>query len=144
MGDPRYQHPMGIANQRLDWLVVVVIACSDGSTTIQIIAFFRDFEAFESLKAKVYPVIVNDKANKGTIRMWAPGCSTGEETYSLAMTLFEFLGDKAANFQIQIFGTDLNEKGIEKAVGLAVGLCPVSRKMHDSSKAQRLGGALAI
>jgi two-component system CheB/CheR fusion protein len=82
---------------------------------IPVTSFFRDFEAFESLKAKVYPVIVNDKANKGTIRMWAPGCSTGEETYSLAMTLLEFLGDKAANFQIQIFGTDLNEKGIEKA-----------------------------
>jgi two-component system, chemotaxis family, CheB/CheR fusion protein len=47
--------------------------------------------------------------------MWAPGCSTGEETYSLAMTLLEFLGDKAASFQVQIFGTDLNEKGIQKA-----------------------------
>ena len=47
--------------------------------------------------------------------MWAPGCSTGEETYSLAMTLLEFLGDKAPSFQVQIFGTDLNEKGIEKA-----------------------------
>ena len=47
--------------------------------------------------------------------MWAPGCSTGEETYSLAMTLLEFLDDKAATFQVQIFGTDLNEKGIQKA-----------------------------
>src|SRR5271154_1277267 len=47
--------------------------------------------------------------------MWAPGCSTGEETYSLAMTLLEFLDDKAANFQVQIFGTDLNENGIQKA-----------------------------
>jgi len=51
--------------------------------------------------------------------MWAPGCSTGEETYSLAMTLLEFLGDKAPSFQVQVFGTDLNEKGIERArVGL--------------------------
>ena len=44
-----------------------------------------------------------------------PGCSTGEETYSLAMTLLEFLGDRASSFQVQIFGTDLNEKGIQKA-----------------------------
>jgi len=82
---------------------------------IPVTSFFRDFEAFEALKTQVYPAIVKDKGNKGTIRMWAPGCSTGEETYSLAMTLLEFLGDRASSFQVQIFGTDLNEKGIQKA-----------------------------
>ncbi|HET7150674.1 MAG TPA: chemotaxis protein CheB [Candidatus Acidoferrum sp.] len=82
---------------------------------IPVTSFFRDLEAFEALKSQVYPAIVKDKLNKGTIRMWAPGCSTGEETYSLAMTLLEFLGDKAASYQIQIFGTDVNEKGIQKA-----------------------------
>lgn len=82
---------------------------------IPVTSFFRDFEAFEALKSQVYPAIVKDKASKGAIRMWAPGCSTGEETYSLAITLLEFLGDRASSFQIQIFGTDLNEKGIEKA-----------------------------
>ena len=86
---------------------------------IPVTSFFRDFEAFEALKTQVYPGIVKDKGNKSAIRIWAPGCSTGEETYSLAMTLLEFLGDKAPSFQVQIFGTDLNEKGIEKArVGL--------------------------
>lgn len=82
---------------------------------IPVTSFFRDFEAFEALKTQVYPAIVKDKSNKGTIRMWAPGCSTGEETYSLAMTLLEFLGDRASSFQVQIFGTDLNDKGIQKA-----------------------------
>ena len=82
---------------------------------IPVTSFFRDFDAFESLKTRVYPDIVKDKGNKGTIRMWSPGCSTGEETYSLAMTLLEFLGDRAASFQVQIFGTDLNEKSIQKA-----------------------------
>ena len=82
---------------------------------IPVTSFFRDFEAFEALKVQVYPTIVKDKSNKDAIRMWAPGCSTGEETYSLAMTLLEFLGDKASGFHVQIFGTDLNEKGIEKA-----------------------------
>jgi two-component system CheB/CheR fusion protein len=82
---------------------------------IPVTSFFRDLEAFEALKSTVYPAMVKDKGNKGTIRMWAPGCSTGEETYSLAMTLLEFLGDKASSFQVQIFGTDLNEKGIQKA-----------------------------
>src|SRR5580658_6519594 len=55
MGDPRYQHPMGVANQRFDWLVVVVVACSDGSTTIQIIAFFRHFEHY--LGARLHPLL---------------------------------------------------------------------------------------
>ncbi len=82
---------------------------------IPVTSFFRDFETFEALKAHVYPAIVKDKTNKGTIRMWAPGCSTGEETYSLAITLLEFLGEKASSFQVQIFGTDLNEKNIQKA-----------------------------
>jgi two-component system, chemotaxis family, CheB/CheR fusion protein len=82
---------------------------------IPVTSFFRDFEAFEELKKAAYPVMLKDKGTKGVIRMWAPGCSTGEETYSLAMTLLEFLGDKASSYQIQIFGTDLNEKGIHKA-----------------------------
>ena len=56
---------------------------------ISVTSFFRDFEAFEALKSDAYPAIVKDKANKGSIRMWAPGCSTGEETYSLAITLLE-------------------------------------------------------
>jgi two-component system CheB/CheR fusion protein len=82
---------------------------------IPVTSFFRDFEAFEALKTQVYPAIVKEKGNNGTIRMWAPGCSTGEETYSLAMTLLEFLGDRASSYQVQIFGTDLNDKGIQKA-----------------------------
>jgi two-component system, chemotaxis family, CheB/CheR fusion protein len=82
---------------------------------IPVTSFFRDFEAFEALKSAIYPAIVMDKSSNRTIRIWAPGCSTGEETYSLAMTLLEFLGDKAASYQIQVFGTDLNEKGIQKA-----------------------------
>ncbi|MFC5862152.1 chemotaxis protein CheB [Acidicapsa dinghuensis] len=82
---------------------------------IPVTSFFRDFEAFETLKTQVFPAIVKDKGNKGVIRIWAPGCSTGEETYSLAMILLECLGDRASSFQVQIFGTDLNDKSIQKA-----------------------------
>ena len=52
---------------------------------ISITSFFRDFEAFEALKTQVFPAIVKDKGNKGTTRMWAPGCSMGEGNYSLAI-----------------------------------------------------------
>ncbi|MGH9451114.1 MAG: CheR family methyltransferase [Terriglobia bacterium] len=82
---------------------------------IPVTTFFRDLEAFASLKNKVFPAIIKDKTNRGKIRIWAPGCSTGDETYSLAMLLLEFLGDRASSFEIQLFGTDVNEAGIEKA-----------------------------
>ena len=82
---------------------------------IPVTSFFRDPQAFEALKSSVFPAILKDKSTKGTIRIWAPGCSTGEETYSLAMAFLEFLGAQAPSFQIQLFGTDANERGIEKA-----------------------------
>lgn len=82
---------------------------------IPVTSFFRDLEAFESLKKKVFPAILKDKSSKGSIRIWVPGCSTGEETYSLAILLLEYLGDKASSYLVQLFGTDANERGIEKA-----------------------------
>ncbi|MGH9715574.1 MAG: chemotaxis protein CheB [Candidatus Acidiferrales bacterium] len=82
---------------------------------IPVTSFFRDLEAFEALKGKVFPAILKDKSARGAIRIWDPGCSTGEETYSLAMVLLEFLGDQISNLEIQLFGTDANERGIEKA-----------------------------
>ncbi|HEX8817852.1 MAG TPA: chemotaxis protein CheB [Terriglobales bacterium] len=100
---------------------------------IPVTSFFRDLEAFESLKSKVLPAILKDKSSKDSIRIWAPGCSTGEETYSLAIILLEFLGDKAAGYQIQLFGTDANEQGIEQARS---GIYP-ERIVHEMS-AERL------
>ena len=82
---------------------------------IPVTSFFRDAEALESLKSKVFSAIVKDKTNNATIRIWVPGCSTGEEVYSLAIILLEFLGDRASSYLIQMFGTDVNEKAIEKA-----------------------------
>ena len=82
---------------------------------INVTSFFRDLDAFEALKKRIYPAILKHKGENRSIRMWVPGCSTGEETYSLAITLLEFLGDRANDFQIQLFGTDINEKGIQKA-----------------------------
>ena len=82
---------------------------------IPVTSFFRDPEAFETLKTTVFPAFLKDKSNRGNIRIWAPGCSTGEETYSLAIALLEFLGARAPSFHVQIFGTDANERGIDKA-----------------------------
>ena len=81
---------------------------------IPVTEFFRNPEVFEDLTNTVYPAIVGEKA-KGTLRIWAVACSSGEEVYSLAITLMEFLGARADSLRIQIFGTDINEKGIAKA-----------------------------
>jgi two-component system CheB/CheR fusion protein len=82
---------------------------------IRVTQFFRDPEAFEALKEKVFPVLIKDRAAAATIRIWVAGCSTGEEVYSLAMALLEFLEEKKANFPIKILATDLNEAALEKA-----------------------------
>ncbi|HEV2465243.1 MAG TPA: CheR family methyltransferase [Acidobacteriaceae bacterium] len=83
---------------------------------INVTSFFRNPEAFESLKQIVYPAILQTRGySAAPIRIWVPGCSTGEETYSHAMSLVEFLGEKRTEVPIQIFGTDLSETAIQRA-----------------------------
>jgi two-component system CheB/CheR fusion protein len=81
---------------------------------IPVTEFFRNPEVFEDLTSTIYPAIVGEYG-KETIRIWVVACSSGEEVYSLAITLLEFLGAKADNLHIQIFGTDISEKVIAKA-----------------------------
>lgn len=82
---------------------------------INVTKFFRDQQMFDTLKSVVFPAIVSAAMPKVPIRLWVPGCSTGEEAYSLAIALLEFLEDNNVNQRIQIFATDINEKVIEKA-----------------------------
>ncbi|BAB78082.1 two-component hybrid sensor and regulator [Nostoc sp. PCC 7120 = FACHB-418] len=82
---------------------------------IKVTGFFRDPEAFEALKTNVFPIITKNRTPDSPIRIWVAGCSTGEEAYSMAICLLEFLADKVANTPINIFATDINEVAIEKA-----------------------------
>jgi two-component system, chemotaxis family, CheB/CheR fusion protein len=82
---------------------------------IHVTSFFRDPEVFEQIKLDVFPGIVAGKADGAPIRLWVAGCATGEEVYSLAIALLEFLDDAARSRTIQIFGTDISEKAIEVA-----------------------------
>jgi two-component system CheB/CheR fusion protein len=82
---------------------------------IHVTGFFRDAGVFHMLKRKVFPRIVKHKAAEEAVRVWVPGCSTGEEVYSLAMALIECLGDRKLNHPVQIFGTDINDIALEKA-----------------------------
>lgn len=82
---------------------------------INVTSFFRDPEVFTALRKKVFPQILGTRGPAEPIRIWVPGCSGGEEVYSIAICLLEFLGERASGTPIQIFGTDINEEVIEKA-----------------------------
>jgi two-component system, chemotaxis family, CheB/CheR fusion protein len=83
---------------------------------INVTSFFRNPEAFETLKHVLYPAILKSHGSSSTpLRIWVPGCSTGEETYSHAISLVEFLGEERTEVPIQIFGTDLSENAIQRA-----------------------------
>ena len=82
---------------------------------INVTSFFRTPQIFEALKSAVFPRILNGKEPDRAVRVWTAGCASGEETYSLAIALLEFLGTRAPGVPIQFFGTDLSEAGIVKA-----------------------------
>ncbi|MEG3858337.1 chemotaxis protein CheB [Microcoleus sp. herbarium12] len=82
---------------------------------IHVTSFFRDSESFEKLKELVFPAITQNKSANAPIRIWVAGCSTGEEVYSIAICLLEFLSDQIIQPPIQIFATDIGEQAIGKA-----------------------------
>src|SRR5437667_1208179 len=87
--------------------------CND--LLVNVTRFFRDPEAFQILQRSVFPSIVKERPADAPVRVWAPGCATGEEAYSLVIVLLEFLGDAASAVPIQLFGTDVSEIAIVKA-----------------------------
>lgn len=82
---------------------------------IAVTSFFRDPEVFANLKETVFPALLQGKTTDSSIRIWVPGCATGEECYSLAICLLVFLENYPVKPSIQIFGTDINEVVIDKA-----------------------------
>jgi two-component system CheB/CheR fusion protein len=82
---------------------------------IHVTSFFRDPEVFRTLRETMLPRILAGRGPREQIRIWVPGCSTGEEVYSIAICLLEYLGDRASDTPIQIFGTEIDEAAIEKA-----------------------------
>src|SRR5262249_37146678 len=82
---------------------------------IHVTGFFRDTSVFQALKKRIFPRLLKGKSAEDSIRIWVPGCSTGEEVFSLAMALMEFISEKKINHQVQIFGTDINDTALDKA-----------------------------
>jgi two-component system, chemotaxis family, CheB/CheR fusion protein len=90
---------------------------------IGVTGFFRDPEAFDILKDKYLPELLADKPDGTMVRVWVPGCSTGEEAYSMAMLLQECMERMHRHFNVQIFATDIDPDAIDIA---RAGLYPFS------------------
>jgi two-component system, chemotaxis family, CheB/CheR fusion protein len=82
---------------------------------INVTSFFRDPDSFELLKREVFPVITTAKSPGIPVRIWIAGCSTGEEAYSIAICLLEFLTRRMLHVPIQIYATDVSETAIDYA-----------------------------
>jgi two-component system CheB/CheR fusion protein len=90
---------------------------------IHVTHFFRDPASFDAVQEHVFARLLAERRVDDPLRFWVPGCSTGEEAYSLAMSLLEFLGERAATYPIQIFATDLSESAVAIA---RAGLYPLT------------------
>ncbi|MCU0610089.1 MAG: PAS domain-containing protein [Chitinispirillaceae bacterium] len=115
---------MGLGNfsRYADYLAFIKSSHSEaeklyGDLLLSYTEFFRDPVVFETLKQTVFPALFESHNAKSPIRIWVPGCSTGEEVYSLAICFLEFLQSQQSsnNIQAQFFGTDLNPDNIDFA-----------------------------
>ncbi|HEY8151625.1 MAG TPA: chemotaxis protein CheB [Vicinamibacteria bacterium] len=82
---------------------------------ISVTSFFRDAEVFQALTDKVLPAFFADRPADAPVRVWVPGCASGEEAYSIAIGLLEAAGRQPSNPTFQVFGTDLSETALKKA-----------------------------
>ncbi|WP_165940144.1 chemotaxis protein CheB [Dyadobacter psychrotolerans] len=82
---------------------------------IPVTSFFRDPNTFDALRETVFPVLFKNKAANEPVRIWIAGCSTGQEAFTMAICLSEFLNSKLPDHRIQIFASDISEIAIHKA-----------------------------
>jgi two-component system, chemotaxis family, CheB/CheR fusion protein len=82
---------------------------------IRVTSFFRDQEAFSALKKDALPGLLAGKPPGYVFRVWVAGCATGEEAYSIAILLREFMEESGQDFQVQLYGTDMDEDAITLA-----------------------------
>ncbi len=112
---------------------------------INVTHFFRDERMFRALKKRFLPALLKSKIKNrhAQLRVWVPGCATGEEVYSLAISILEALGPRAPKMNIQIFGTDLSESTIEHArTGIYSGT--IEREVSASRLKRFLRSATAL
>ncbi|PKN79797.1 MAG: chemotaxis protein CheR [Candidatus Cloacimonetes bacterium HGW-Cloacimonetes-1] len=82
---------------------------------IGVTSFFRDHEAFDYLQEHILNLVIGDKPLGSQIRIWVPACSTGEEAYSLAILLYEYIQNRGMDYRFQIFATDIDRTAVNSA-----------------------------
>ncbi|HEX4924897.1 MAG TPA: PAS domain S-box protein [Bdellovibrionales bacterium] len=82
---------------------------------IHVTDFFRDPEAYEALRKKVFPALAQKRTKDSPIRVWVPGCATGEEVYSLAISFIEYFEENGLELALTIFAGDISEPAIQRA-----------------------------
>lgn len=82
---------------------------------INVTNFFRDAEAFETLGALALTKLFQNRPDNRELRIWVPACSTGEEVYSIAILIKEYLEKTGKTHRFQIFATDLDESAVNRA-----------------------------
>jgi chemotaxis protein methyltransferase CheR len=104
------------------------------SITINVTDFFRNDESFEALEKQVIPEILGVKNSKGhrLLRVWSCGCSEGDEPYSIAMLLDGALENDRRDLIITIYGTDVDQRAIEKA----------KKAVYDGKRIEGIGSRL--
>ncbi len=115
---------------------------------IGVTKFFRDTEAFAALEQRVIPRMFEGRPAGAVVRVWSPGCSTGEEAYSLAMLLVEHMETLKQNYPVQVFATDIDSRAIATArsglypASIAADLSPERLARFFGSEA--VGGAYRV
>src|SRR5437899_1510596 len=82
---------------------------------INVTRFFRDGEVFDVLRGEVLPALLKRAATRKALRIWVPGCATGEEAYSIAMLMHELVTARGEKWDVKIFATDVDKLSIEYA-----------------------------
>nr|MBA3756992.1 PAS domain-containing protein [Nitrosomonas sp.] len=82
---------------------------------INVTSFFRDADAFGVLQKDILPELCKDKSEQSNFRAWVAGCATGEEAYSIAILLKEWMEENHCKFKVQIYSTDLDDEAIATA-----------------------------
>ncbi len=88
---------------------------------IGVTRFFRDRDAFDYLKAEVFPELVKEKQSGDELRVWVAGCASGEEAYSIAILIDEAMRDAGKTLDVKLFATDIHSSSLEVA---AAGVYP--------------------
>src|SRR5881628_3063215 len=82
---------------------------------INVTRFFRDLEAWRLIRERILPVLIEEAATTHSLRLWSAGCSSGEEPFTLAMLVAECLRGSENDYDVKIYGTDIDEDALATA-----------------------------